>query len=113
MSGAIIIAPLVLCANMRKTCNKCQESKDLLCFHKDTSKADGFYTICKECRKPIGSKYYRENKERLNKQNAEWGKRNKERVNELARQRYWRNIFKSRKTNRDYHRERRKKNKDL
>ena len=45
-----------------KTCNKCNIEKDYNEFNKDSSKADGYYNICKECRKATSKVYYMKNK---------------------------------------------------
>lgn len=41
----------------------CKESKELLEFHKNKTKKDGYSNICKLCRKSYQSKWYSENKE--------------------------------------------------
>lgn len=45
-----------------KCCHQCRETLPLSCFHKDRSKSDGFYPICKTCRKPRTQKQYQENR---------------------------------------------------
>jgi len=41
-----------------KKCIKCQALKPLTEFHKWNQRKDGHRTVCKECRKPDGKKYY-------------------------------------------------------
>ena len=48
---------------MKKICSKCLIEKDVCEFHKHRGTNDGYYTICKICRKPISKKYLEENKE--------------------------------------------------
>jgi hypothetical protein len=36
---------------MKKDCHECKKSFDIALFHKDSSKHDGIYPICKECRR--------------------------------------------------------------
>jgi hypothetical protein len=51
---------------MKKICSKCLVEKDVCEFHKHKRCNDGYYTICKICRKPISEKYFEENKELIN-----------------------------------------------
>lgn len=51
---------------MKKMCSKCLIEKDFCDFHKHKGTNDGYYTICKICRKPISEKYFKENKELIN-----------------------------------------------
>jgi hypothetical protein len=48
---------------MKKICSKCLIEKDVCEFHKHKGTNDGYYTICKICRKPISKKYLEENKD--------------------------------------------------
>ena len=48
---------------MKKICSKCLVEKDVCEFHKHKGTNDGYYTICKLCRKPISKKYLEENKD--------------------------------------------------
>lgn len=52
---------------MKKICSRCSLEKDVCDFHKHKGTNDGYYTICKECRKPISEEYYKTNKEKINK----------------------------------------------
>jgi hypothetical protein len=47
---------------MKKKCSRCLVEKDIFEFHKHRGTNDGYYTICKICRKPIEKKYYDDNK---------------------------------------------------
>jgi hypothetical protein len=48
---------------MKKICSKCLVEKDVCEFHKHKGTNDGYYTICKLCRKPISKKYSEENRD--------------------------------------------------
>lgn len=37
-------------SRLDKKCNKCRRTLDVVNFHKDSTKPDGLYTICKDCR---------------------------------------------------------------
>ena len=51
----------------KKICSKCLIEKEVIEFHKHKGCNDGYYTICKDCRKPISEKYVKENKEKIKK----------------------------------------------
>lgn len=51
---------------MKKICSRCLVEKNVCEFHKHKGTNDGYYTICKVCRKPISEKYFKENKELIN-----------------------------------------------
>ena len=51
---------------MKKICSKCLLEKDVCEFHKHRGTNDGYYTICKICRKPISEKYLEDNRELIN-----------------------------------------------
>ncbi len=86
-----------------KVCNKCKKELDILEFNKKTSSNDGYNHICKQCRKEYSSKYYKENKQEINKKTTEYRnnnltecrerirnyyKENKEQVSKTSKQRY-------------------------
>lgn len=48
---------------MKKICSRCLVEKNVCEFHKHKGTNDGYYTICKVCRKPISEKFFKENKE--------------------------------------------------
>jgi hypothetical protein len=56
---------------MKKKCSKCLIEKDVCEFHKHRGTNDGYYTICKICRKPISKKYLEENRELINNRRSE------------------------------------------
>lgn len=49
---------------MKKKCSKCLIEKDVCEFHKHKGTKDGYYYICKECRKVDTKKKYHENTKR-------------------------------------------------
>lgn len=49
-----------------KICKKCNESKTLDMYHKDSTKRDGLRNSCKECQKSYSSGFYKENRDRIN-----------------------------------------------
>lgn len=53
-----------------KICNKCGIAKPEDGFHKDRSKCDGFYGICKLCRQPRSKAYREQNLERVKSASA-------------------------------------------
>jgi murein tripeptide amidase MpaA len=46
-------------------CSRCKSDKDKEEFHKDRSKASGFYPYCKECRSKDSASYYDRNREKV------------------------------------------------
>ncbi len=69
-----------------KTCVRCGEGKELEDFHKDSSKSDGRYPVCKTCRKPISKSYYSDNKSEIKvRAKAAYGA-NPEKYREVSRQ---------------------------
>lgn len=48
-----------------KKCTKCDTIKGFEEFHKDVNKADGYRTICKECRVPRSAKHYKDNSDEI------------------------------------------------
>lgn len=82
-----------------KTCTKCNESKTVDKFYKDSRAKDGLQTWCKECRKAYREIYrtnnpnyarehYQANKETYNNAGKEWRDRNPEKSREY--QKKWR-----------------------
>ena len=53
-------------------CSKCQEHKQLACFHKDIRNKTGKRSNCKECDKKATKLWKENNKERIAKYNAEY-----------------------------------------
>lgn len=82
-----------------KTCTKCNESKTVDKFYKDSRAKDGLQTWCRECRKDYRDTYrsnnpnyarehYQANKETYNKSGREWRHNNPEKNREY--QKIWR-----------------------
>jgi len=55
---------------MLKKCSKCLVEKEVCDFHKHKGTNDGYYTICKVCRKPISKKYSDEHRDLINAQHS-------------------------------------------
>lgn len=47
---------------MQKTCNKCNETKDITNFAKNKTRKDGYNNICKSCFKLYRDQHYKDNK---------------------------------------------------
>ena len=60
-----------------KICSKCEIEKELMEFHKQKISKDGHRSICKECRKEEGKKYYEENQDIIIEKTKEYRKENK------------------------------------
>lgn len=48
---------------MKKTCNKCNETKDITEFAKNKTRKDGYNNICKACFKLYRDQHYQNNKD--------------------------------------------------
>ena len=59
-----------------KKCTKCKVEKEFTSFHKHKKSADGFEIYCKECRKEMNNKYYKDN----NQKAREYYKDNTEKI---------------------------------
>lgn len=57
---------------MGKICNKCEKLKEYKDYHKDSFRKDGYYSICKDCRKSSTKKYRENNKEIINESNKSY-----------------------------------------
>lgn len=58
-----------------KTCSKCHDAKPLSGFHRDSSRDDGFYPVCKPCRKHLTKASYEKNYDSVRaKQKAKYWK---------------------------------------
>lgn len=101
-----------------KKCNKCEIEKNLSDYYKDKSTKDGYYTICKLCKKKnsktyslrskeeiyASTKIWKENnKEHLKKYNKNWTFENKEHIKDYNE--------KSKKRLSDYYKNRKKNDK--
>ena len=70
-----------------KKCSKCWEDKPKEEFHIRSAALDGRHPYCKVCRKELSSKYYLNNKKKLDAANKEYNRKNKKRIRK--RQREW------------------------
>ena len=61
-----------------KTCTKCNQSKALTEFSKDSGKRDGLTSRCKVCRNAQTKKYRKNNPEKYNASNKKWRENNLE-----------------------------------
>lgn len=68
-----------------KRCTKCKQQKSISNFNKDKTRDDGLFPQCRECKNAGKRKYYRENKDKVSKQNDEWVKNNPEKVNKIKK----------------------------
>ena len=98
-----------------KKCIKCGEDKSKEEFHILSAALDGRYPYCKVCRKKLASKYYLNNKKKLDAANKEYNRKNKKRIRKRQREWYQENrgrILKEhkqrRQNNTTYMRERRR-----
>lgn len=107
-----------------KKCSKCLERKGLDEFYNKTSSPDGKMGVCKACRKAYDKKRYEEKKDDIQKSNRDrwrknkerykiaqsaWRERNRDRMNELDRQRYFRNREENMAKRREWYRKNREK----
>ncbi len=103
-----------------KICTTCELKKTINKFHKDNSREDGIYPICKKCRvfyynknreKIIKhKKIYRENNiEKLKKYSAKYRKKNRAQCNEWSKAYYWKHIEEKRIYNNNYKKLRKQK----
>ena len=74
-----------------KNCTKCGEEKPLDSFYNLAASVDGKSPHCIECDKIRKSNYYQTHKEYKARKRDEWRAANRERVNELERNRIKRN----------------------
>ena len=70
-----------------KSCSKCREDKPKEEFHKDDTTPDGKHRYCKVCRKDLSSKYYLNNKEKIDTASKKYNRNNKK--GNARRQREW------------------------
>ena len=63
---------------------------------------DGYYNVCKECRKLTSVKYYEENREKINEKKRDEALNNRERKRELDREYYSRNKTQMLLKNKEY-----------
>ncbi len=75
-------------AVLAKSCTKCGDQKPLAEFRVNARYAGGRVTWCDGCAKEYRATRYRENKPRLQAQNAVWAANNKERLAAISRANY-------------------------
>jgi 5-methylcytosine-specific restriction endonuclease McrA len=68
-----------------KHCNKCDTTKPVAEFHKDSSKRDGLRTQCKACKNMVDAKWRAANPERHRENARAWSTANPERKLETNR----------------------------
>lgn len=66
-----------------KRCIRCDETKALEEFHRDSKRKDGRHSYCKECTATKAKKWREENPEKKRAQNKRWHEANPKRVAEL------------------------------
>ena len=86
-----------------KKCNKCNTVKDFSDFRKNKCSKDGYYLICKDCKKVL-DKIYRD-KESSKKLKEKWLEDNKERTKESSKNYYYENIDKIKKYSENYYKD--------
>ena len=92
-----------------KRCSQCEARKTLSEFSKNVSSSDGFRSVCQECDRISQGKYrartkkekavydrmrWQRDREKLLARNKVWAEQNRERRNEINRNRYTRKINK-------------------
>jgi len=60
-----------------KTCNSCNEEKELTEFNKDKNSRDGHRNECRSCHKVQNAKWWSKNRERLVIKNRDWKHNNR------------------------------------
>lgn len=60
-----------------KTCTKCHQEKQLIEFHKNSSRSDGYSERCKACEKERKAKSYLENRENILAKQTTYNQNNK------------------------------------
>ena len=63
-----------------KTCSKCKESKELICFSKNKSRPDGFSYLCKQCSAEKDRKYQQANAEKFAEYYRKYRQANAEKI---------------------------------
>ena len=71
-----------------KTCNKCNQTKELNEFNKHSKMPDGYLNQCKECVKKRKAEYYQREKDKINAKCNEYHSKNKDVQNEKMREYY-------------------------
>lgn len=71
-----------------KTCNKCNQTKELNEFNKHSKMPDGYLNQCKQCVKKRKAEYYQREKDKINAKCRDYYKGNKDTLNEKMREYY-------------------------
>jgi len=102
-----------------KSCSRCKKLKSEVDFHKCKGRKDGLSPACKQCENARKKKWALENPEAVKEKHRRYHAKHKERIRERGRERYHRDIQKSREScrqsywkHRDEILERRKKARD-
>lgn len=74
-----------------RTCTKCGKVKSLTEYHRDKRSPGGLRRQCKECRRRQTMDWWYENQERQLQRHRDYVDANRERVQEIDRQRYYNN----------------------
>lgn len=82
-----------------KTCKVCLTEKELTSFHKKKGAADGYRSICKDCRKGEHVDRYAADKEAWNKRAVQWRKDNPDKAKQIDKT--YREAHKDKRS--DYH----------
>lgn len=69
-----------------KTCSKCSGSKPEDCFHKDNTKKDGLYTVCKQCRVRTCRDYRTKNLDIIKNKQKEFYTKNRQKMSQRAKE---------------------------
>ena len=88
-----------------KQCFKCNESKPLVEFCKDSSRTDGYEYICKSCKSIKTKLYSTNNSEKIQVKWHRYYQKNKERIRDKSRKQYITNIEKEHKRAKIYRKE--------
>jgi len=83
-----------------KFCKKCELQKPVSDFHKDKSKHDGLVSFCKECKSIYRKGYYQQDPDKFRAYSTNWVKENSEQHKAIAK--------KSRQDNIEHHKQKRK-----
>lgn len=71
-----------------KVCNKCNENKQIDCFHRDKRTHDGYRNICKSCRSFIEKQYNEKRKDKKREYDKNYVQKNKNKKRKQAHEYY-------------------------
>jgi hypothetical protein len=63
-----------------KICSECKKKKSVSSYYKDKNRKDGYYPICKQCRKPYFKKYRQDHKEEISDKQKQYYQDHKEEI---------------------------------